>query len=126
MSDFKQRINRFVELDAKATPGPWEYDTHESSHTGEICGYMTKPDIEDMLSGKDCDMDLSVAFRNDGLPLLKEMQAEIDRLKCGIGRAVQNLEASDLIDLVHSAINDRYEAAKACVEKGLRELEALK
>lgn len=129
----KELIERFKALDAKASPGPWEYESQESGFSEEIIGYMTKPDIEDMLNGKDCDMALSVALRNDAVPLIcrltaqiEALQAEIERLKGGIGRAAQKLEASDLIDLAHSAINDRYGAAKACIQKGLRELEALK
>ncbi len=68
----------------------------------------------------------------EALPLLREMaqalseaQAENERLREGFGRVAQKLEASDLIDLAHSAINDRYGAAKTCIQKALRELEAL-
>lgn len=49
--------------------------------------------------------------------------AAIERLRAWIGRAVQKLEASDLIDLAHGAINERYGAEKACIQKALREME---
>ena len=93
MTNFNDRIERLAELEAKASPGPWEYESQESSFSNEICGYMTKPNIEDMLNGKDCDVALSCALRNDALTLLREMaqalseaRAENERLKADAER----------------------------------------
>jgi len=113
--NFNDRIERLAELEKKASPGPWEYESQESSFSNEICGYMTKPDIEDMLNGKDCDMALSIAFRNEALPLLREMaralseaMAENERLREGIGRALGELEAGKPGDAesILEALND--------------------
>jgi len=71
-------------------------------------------------------------IETEALQIAKEYKAERDvlqkeneRLRDGILKAVQKLEASDLIDLVHVMINDRYGAAKVCIQKALRELESL-
>ena len=77
MSNFIDRISDLADLEAKASPGPWEYESQESGFSEEIIGYMTKPDLEDMLNGKDCDVALACALRNKALPLLKEIQGAL-------------------------------------------------
>lgn len=80
MTDFNERIERIAELEAKATPGEWSTDPEFEESLTAIC---ISSEREEMLFGA-CDWpdaDLICALRNEALPLLREMQAENERLK---------------------------------------------
>jgi len=102
-------IERLRELEKKATPGKWEFKEYPSSTTSEYVGIMTSPDIEDMLNGRDCDVALSCALRNEALPLIEALQQENERLRKGIGRALKKLDngshgdAEDILEALHDA-----------------------
>lgn len=124
MNSEQQRaaIERLRELEKKATPGEWFTDPEFEHSLTALCRATGR---EDILFGA-CDWpdaDYICALRNEALPLIEDLQAENERLRAGIGRAVQKLEASDLIDLAHGAINEWYGAEKACIQKALREME---
>lgn len=75
--DFKKRINTLAEFDAKATPGEWFF---EVGFVDDMYYAREKGKFVTSASKSKDDARLICVLRNETLPLLKEMDAEIDRL----------------------------------------------
>lgn len=94
MTNFNERIERLAELEAKATPGEWEgYDLSFCDHFLEqiiSCCNGEKQILSLKHENSENNQQLICALRNEALPLLREMQAEIERLREGLKTMAQN------------------------------------
>ena len=106
-------IERLRELEKKATPGEWFTDPEFEHSLTALCRATGR---EDILFGA-CDWpdaDYICALRNEALPLIEDLQAENERLRDGIGRAVDCLRRDcESFGELSSAVCDAQEQLEA-------------
>lgn len=118
--DFNERIERLAELEGKATQGEWEeYDLTFGGNVIKKSIYAISHTLEQNITDfddpqADINRALICTLRNEALPLLREMQAENERLREGIGRAMDCLKRDcESFGELSSAVCDAQEQLEA-------------
>ena len=106
-------IERLRELEKKATPGEWVYQE-------SVCGVLLPPrkklpanqqqikiypahDSSFTAQNKE-NLNFIATLRNDGMPLIEALQAENERLRADIAKAVKHLQRNMSDDRLYALI----------------------
>lgn len=117
MTDFKQRVECLKELEKHVMPLNWETFGAANEKIVDVNGLFVAETCSDD------DAAFIVAIRNNGVPLLQEMQAEIERLTAENEDFEERIEAA--VDILNKDDPNQFStiiASKFILEHGLKDV----